>query len=153
MLPAYKKWVPKEEVVKSMSLVSKILPPLSNQDAIRLSVMLPLLSESLENGNLPSREEKGVSDLESIHKDLATYALNSDYDATSRSAASSCLFSYIVHLAKKDTQTCPAQPLLEDVVMPGLLDASKDLEKEKLKGSNSRERVVDCLNLCSLLVR
>ena len=144
MLPAYKGWVPTEEVVKSISLVSRILPPLSDEDAIRLSVMLPLLAESLENGNLPSPEEPGISEFEATYKDLATYALNSEYDARSRSAASSCMFSYIVHLAKKDSTTCPSKLLLEEIVMPAIVEASSE------KGVG--EKLSDLLNLSSILV-
>lgn len=142
LLPAYKSWVPKREIVRSATQVAKILPPLSDQDVVRLSVMLPLLAESLENGNLPSKEEPSAA-LAAL--DLANYALNCDYDSRSRSAAGACLHAYIVHLAK-DAQECPAKQLLEDVVMPALLEGMKDSADK-----TSNASVVDCLNLSSVL--
>lgn len=114
--------------------------------------MLPLLAESLENGNLlplgePGASEAALKEFASIRSDLASYALNGG-DVRSRSAAAACLFSYIVHLTKHDAQECPAKKLLEDVVMPALLDASRDLGQK----ATARETVVDCLNLSSVLV-
>ena len=139
--------------MRLMSGVAKILPPLSNQDITRLALLLPTLAASLENGNLPSQEEMKAPEFAfDVRGDLVSYALNSDYDEVSRSAAAACLHSSILHLANSDSQDCPAKHLLQDSVMGTLLEAAKDLNESSTLTKTSTVKVVDCFNLCSIVV-
>lgn len=152
LLPAYEKWVPRKEVFNMVSVVSKVLPPLSNKDVNKLSISLPLLASSFENTEALCKETGPdytamVQQLSSIANDLAFYSLNLNYDARSRSAAATCLHAYIVYFANRDIGKCPVEPLLEEVIVPSLLQGLKAAPSD-----HSVKESVDCLNLAAVLV-
>ncbi|CAB9508742.1 MMS19 nucleotide excision repair protein homolog [Seminavis robusta] len=150
LLPAYTTWVPKAEAMKLLSQVSNILPPLSDGDSIKLSILLPLLAAALENGNLPQLSSNSAAFGLAIStcSELAQYTLDSGYEPASRTAAASCLYSYIVNFSDRTQANCTAKQLLVEVVTPALIDASNELREPNpvVEG-----KVVDCLNLCSIV--
>lgn len=158
LLPAYQKWVPSTEVYNLVSTISKILPPLSDKDVAKLSITLPLLSASLEACELnrsDSRYEAMVEQITSVVAELASYALNLDYDARSRSAAAACLHTYIVYLAPREIEVCPVQRILENVIMPSLvaaLESTSNKSQAQRSCSSTVAGFVDCLNLASVVV-
>jgi hypothetical protein len=144
-----------------VSSVSKILPPLSDKDAIKLSITLPLLSASLETAELMSNEkdaeyERMVEQLSSIYFDLASYSINADYDPRSRSAAAACLHAYIVHFAPKVSNDCPVLPLLEKVIIPAVGSVFESLSQKARASERDKYSLlsdfVDCLNLAAVMV-
>ena len=163
LLPAYERWVPSAEVSKLSSIVSKVLPPLSYKDVIKLSITLPLLSASLESGGLASGKdstplEAVLENLKSIDTDLAAYALNTDYDARSRSAAAASLHFSIVQNGRSHSNAheCRARHLLEEVIMPALVLSLDRKPGRSAKigfgGDDKNVAFVDCLNLASVVV-
>ena len=146
--------------MKFLSIISRILPPLANSDIARLSVTLPLLSATLENGTLPLPDDPmfhSVADqFASIACDLASYAVSAGHEPRSRAGAATCLHVYITHFARCETNLCPARQVLEDVVVPSIWLAYDDLvnvSRGKLAEDESTlEQFVDCLNLCSDIV-
>ena len=154
LLPAYQTCLPQEVFLSYLSMISKVLPPLSSEDTTRLSIVLPLLSAALEKGTLPLPDDPSfhsAADLfASIGCDLANYAIGSEYEARSRTGAAACLHAYITNFWR-DTNVCPAQQLLKDVAIPNLLLAYDNLRNAP-KGKLNEEHFVDCLNLCMNLV-
>ena len=159
LLYAYKYRVPPDQVLKLLSRVAKILPPLSDSDTDRLSITLPLLSASLENGNLPSPRDPEfqsiVEQLTSIKFDLATYALSAEYETRSRSASATCLYSHIVRFFDVDSPECPAKQLAADVVTPAFLLSFADLTKSRKNAQRKLtevQKLMDCLEMYSVIV-
>lgn len=136
-------------------MASKVLPPLSDQDNHKLSVILPLLSASFECNSFSSQV---VADqLHSISNDLVTYALSSDYDSMSRSAAASCLNASLVEFGDRTAQACPVRALLEKVVLSTLKTAlgsfpAKVGEATSVVEIQATASLTDCLNVIGLLV-
>lgn len=154
LLPAYQTCLPPEVFLSYLSIISKVLPPLSNEDTTRLAILLPLLSAALEKGTLPLPDDPSfhsAADLfASIGCDLASYAIGTEYEARSRIGAAACLHAYITHF-RRETNVCLAQQLLKEVAIPNVLLAYYSLRKAQ-KGNLTEEHFLDCLNLCMDLV-
>jgi len=151
---AYQSSVPAVEIAKLLSVISNILPPLSDSDNGRLAITLPLLAKALEYNTLPSPDDPMfhsiAEQLASIDNDLARYALGAAYESKSRSGAATCLHVYITHFARQEVNGYATKKVLEDVIVPGLWSAYDELKE---KGSHGAlEAFVDCLNLCSNIV-
>lgn len=90
MLAAYHNRTPDEDAKTLVSLTSEMLPPLSDNDNIRLCCVLPILSTILA-GNHCLNEII----LTPLLSPLVDYALARENHEAARSAASSCIFSII----------------------------------------------------------
>ena len=131
-IPAYKKAaVPISHLERFVSSVSKVLPPLSQKDNIRLSVTLPIIAAILGNPQMRSKvDEMGASllkQLEDMASPIADYALCSEWDPKARSAASSCLFQILLYY-QKDKTKCISSSVLKESISPSVTAACNQCE-------------------------
>jgi hypothetical protein len=150
LLPAYKKSVPNDTLVKLSEDVSAIVPPLSEEDSINLYIRLPILGAALASlRSYPDGdiyEDAMETDQTSLQEiciamlpGLTEYVLAKDYDAKARSAAASCIYA-ILSLGNLVATDCPVKPLVKDIINRSLSSAAGHIS------------VLDCLNLMSLMV-
>ncbi len=90
LLAAYHNRTPDEDAKTLVSLTSEMLPPLSDNDNIRLCCILPILSTILAG-----KHNLDENILTPLLSPLVDYALASENHKAARSAASSCIFSII----------------------------------------------------------
>lgn len=158
LLPAYENSVPAEHISKLLCCAAKLLPPLSDSDAYELSITLPLLSASLVSGSIPPQSDpmfqRLVDRFASIRFDLASYALSTEYEARSRSAAATCLHAYIAHFVPPESPECPAKELMKDVLVPGVLQSFNEMKRtgEATNKSYVLRKFADGLNLAATVV-
>ena len=158
MLPAYENSVPAEHTSKLLCRAAKLLPPLSDSDAYELSITLPLLSASLESGSILCQSDpmfhRLVDRFASIRCDLAVYALSTEYEARSRSAAATCLHAYIAHFVPPESPECPAREMMKDVLVPGMLQSLDEMKRtgEATKKSSILRKFTDGVNLAATVV-
>lgn len=120
LLPAFRRCVPSARLQQLLSMISNILPPLSQADNFRICVWLPFLAEAL----LATQDTINSQDTTSIEQEVAANLVKglseiliaTEFDATTRSAAGSCLYS-VVGLSK-EIPTCPVGPIISSSVGP-----------------------------------
>ncbi|KAL7545756.1 hypothetical protein ACHAWF_009108 [Thalassiosira exigua] len=164
LIPAYECPSAVSSCGSLVQFVGQILPPLSKWDEVKLSVAFPLLAAVLRAPNERGRvyESSTLETLRSLIPYLAEFSMSSDYDAGTRSAAASCLFSVLFFSEETKCDAQVIQTLLKEVVRPVACDAvsslkeMKDITLQRFESQNyfltSFTRLQDALNFMSLLV-
>jgi len=134
--------------------ITPIVPPLSETEHAKLSIMLPILASILSSGVLAnqnnvtkdfSNNEKNVlpprTSLATMALSLCEYVLCDDNPKESRSAASSCVFSLVLYdcddgndvMKDDDDEEEPHIPLAQllwtKCISPVILDAINDMKE------------------------
>jgi len=143
IIPAYKKVaVPTSHLDRFVSSVTKVLPPLSQKDNIRLSVMLPIVAAILGNTQMRTKVDNMdallLNQLEEMASPIADYALCSEWDRKARSAASSCLFQILLYY-QQDKAKCISSSVLKESISPSVADAL-DQDFGRMADENEKEK-------------
>lgn len=156
LLPAYAKFVPDARIEKLIKAISDVVPPLSDKDSARLSILLPLLAASLQ-GKIVAKPHASCIDkneyqaqkmLTTLTKDLAEYALNQDNHSDARTAAASCLHAATIAIG--NGHECPVLPILRKIIAPSLTCFAETFNKSA--DPSAITSILDCLTLLSVLV-
>jgi hypothetical protein len=146
---AYKYGVTTKHLDSLVRAVDYVLPPLSFADAVKLSILFPILAaamQSYEPGNPVATDENYIQEtLASMASDLVDFALNSDNHPIARSHAGLCLHASISKASFRDLQECPAQSILKNKLIPSfktIFDSRND---------TSACDFADCLNIITIL--
>ena len=156
IIPAYRNDapVPVATLQRMIVSVSKVMPPLSQRDNVRVSVMLPLVAAILGNSRMQQStrgDEIGASifdQLEAMAVSVADYSLCYDWDPRARSSASSCLFLILLHY-QRDKAKCIGPAILKDCIsavgqyIKGNCEEATGRSLESLRSS---------LDLCAVVV-
>ena len=146
LLPAYQRPIPMENQSRIIAFTGQVLPPLTDWDNAKLSVILPLLSTVLSSNKINSKSD--TTSLELMCPYLVDYSLDKDNDSSSRCAASSCVFS-IVSNYDFDKKDCLGMSLSKNNVCSPL---SAQIVDDNHKIVISADVIQDSLNLLALLV-
>ncbi len=126
-----------------ISRASQVLPPLSDWDVAELCTVLPILSVILSSDLILSEELNKL--LTCMISDLTQYALSDDNQASTRSAAASCVFSIIAKHQDNDSQRCLGLDVLKDIVCPTIVS---NMER---KSQDELDELEDALNFLALV--
>ena len=157
-IPAYKKAaVPTSHLERFVSSVSKVLPPLSQKDNIRLSVTLPIIAAILGNPQMRSKVDEMdaslLKQLAEMASPIADYALCSEWDPKARSAASSCLFQILLYY-QQDKTKCISSSVLKESISPSVIAACNQ-ESESMtdenEEANSHEAIKTTFDLLAVV--
>ena len=146
LLPAYQRPIPGRNQSRIIAFTGQVLPPLTDWDNAKLSVILPLLSTVLFSNKIDSKSD--TTSLELMCPYLVDYSLDKDNDSPSRCAAASCVFS-IVSNYDFDKKDCLAMPLSKNNVC---LRLSAYMADDNQKTDINSEIIQDSLNMLALLV-
>ena len=146
LLPAYQRPIPMENQSRIIAFTGQLLPPLTDWDNAKLSVMLPLLSTVLFSNKINSTSD--TTSLELMCPYLVDYSLDKDNDSPSRCAAASCVFSIVSHY-DCDKKDCLGMSLSKNNVCSPL---SAQIVDDNHKIVISDDVVQDSLNFLALLV-
>lgn len=112
--------------------VDQVLPPLSEQDEVKLYVTFPLLAALLNGQNdvWTVMNSTTALRLQAMTTYLAQFSISTDHDCHSRSAAASCLFAILTH-GNDATDSDPGsiRNLLETVCFPAITDAAAKMQQ------------------------
>ena len=145
LLPAYEQPVPNENQSSIIRYTSQVMPPLSDWDNAKLSIILPVLSVMLFSNEIDSNSDK--ASLELMCSYLVEYSLDKDNHSTPRRAAASCVFS-IVSKYDASKQNCLGMLLCKNNICSPLsvqLDGDRNVDI-------SSEVIEDSFNFLALLV-
>ena len=142
---------------KLVQFIGQILPPLSKWDEVKLSVAFPLIAAVLRAPNERGRlfESATLETMRSLVPYLAEFSMCSNHDASSRRAASSCLFCILMFSEDTKCDVGVIKNLMHEVVCPVACDAASSLEemKDHMKFQQADfSRLGDALSFISLLV-
>lgn len=112
LLTAYLYAVPSKHFEQLVSYSSRILPPLTDWDNIKLFVIIPIIGASLTRNDFGS-----VHALLDMLPYLVEYCLNNDNHSTTRTHAASLSFVIIERLSKLE-EICPARKFFVDLLLP-----------------------------------
>jgi len=146
LLPAYH-GTPPSKVNNVVSLVSQVLPPLSEYDNTKLCVLLPIMSTILADKVILEKET--LDSLRIITPYLIDYSIGKDHNNTVRSAACSCIFSIIAKQLKNDS-TCPGLKLLKDIICPSIVRVLTVTE-DRTPCKNHVEELQDAINITAVI--
>ena len=157
----YEHKIPGSQLLKTVNWVGKVLPPLSDMDILKLSVMLPLLSVSLENAGLPTDDTYNGSQIKELEEliycmigDFADFTIGPEHDTSARVYAARCLHASIVRFTPHDTLECPVHNLMKHKLLPAFRQGTSSL-KEKPIQPRQRETAtsicIDAINVIAML--
>lgn len=155
LLPAYDHQVPKAHLQKLVSIVSPLLPPLSEADTAKLSVYLPVFAAAIERCNFKNSADSTVveGDWTSITNDLVGFALDTENHSSARSYSVACVHALISRLIPIEAGVCPSLALLQTVVVPTLHElTSADYTKRGAESvAAAVAKVMDILSITAVV--
>jgi hypothetical protein len=143
ILTAYLYTVPSNHLEQLVSYSSRILPPLTEWDNIKLFVVIPILATSLTRSVY-----EGANNLLEMLPYLVEYCLNADNRSNTRTHAASLAFAIIERLSRHE-DICPARKILVDLLYPCF---TKCCELHVERADNSFDEFSNVLSLIALLV-
>ncbi|EEC47078.1 predicted protein [Phaeodactylum tricornutum CCAP 1055/1] len=122
LLPSYQSLVSAKHLERLVSLVSPCLPPLTQIDAVKVSLVLPFLATSLQHSSsgLVS-SDLGIQigqALEQIVAYLCDFTLDPEYDHEARSYAAACLQISISRFIPRNSNPCRVELILKKQIIP-----------------------------------
>lgn len=121
---SYEVNVASQHFIQLVSFVSQLLPPLSDVDAIRLSMAVPFLSAALESKDsslaCTGDEKVACEQLRGMIRDLADFSMANDFFPAARVHSARCLHAIISKLTPRNAQECPSRDLVRDILLPTL---------------------------------
>jgi len=141
VLPVYSNGTPHEKILYLVSLVADVLPPLTDNDNVKLCCLLPIVSIIL-TGDHNLHE----SILYPLLSPLIEFCLASENDECARRSAASCISSIISHSIHDDNIVL-IENILSELAAKFLSHIRQIDHDEKLNTSELR----DILNLISLV--
>jgi hypothetical protein len=122
LLPSYQSLVSAKHLERLVSLVSPCLPPLTQIDAVKVSLVLPFLATSLQHSSsgLVS-SDLGIQigqALEQIVAYLCDFTLDPEYDHEARSYAAACLQISISRFIPRNSNPCRVELILKQQIIP-----------------------------------
>lgn len=136
--------------------VDKVLPPLSSEESVRLGVILPLFSATMEKvcpeEASPRNENSPFTLVRTMGPSLLDYAMSSDSYIEARVHAGRCLHASIARFTPRNAQECPARNLVQSRLLPLILEAAKSNGAAMRDTGNDTIRMFsECMSLLALL--
>lgn len=125
------------------SYLSRTVPPLTEWDNIKLSMIFPIIATSLTHHVI-----NAASDLTEIAPYLVEYSLNAENNCTTRSHAALLAFAIIERQSGKES-ICPEKKILVELLFPCL---ARSWERHIERVKESFDDFADILHLISILV-
>jgi hypothetical protein len=146
---AYEYGVQRKHFETLVRAVDHVFPPLSFADAIKLSILFPILSaamESYESDDPDATDENYIQEtLASMTPDLVDFAWNSDNHPIARSHAGLCLLASISKFSFRNPPECPAQSILKNKLIPSFKAIFETMNDTSVCD------FADCLNIMTIL--
>jgi len=150
---AYQRRIAAEQLKKLVLAVSKTLPPLTDPDTVKLSILLPMLSAALVSSASKKDDLSLIEEEQSLSlaADLAEFSINAEFYARSRSYAMLCVQSLLSSYTARDADKCPCLVLLENLAMPSLRTACDCAIAGDKRSQKDAPSVGDCFSLLAVL--
>ena len=146
-------------LTKIVDSISKVLPPLSDMDTLRLSVILPLLAVALENARSPSSNATADSDdtklqalLHDMIGDLADFTMVPENHSIARVHAARCLHAVIVRFVPhNNTLGCPVENLAKNNLFPVIHQGMSTLTEKSIQSHQKETAASTCIDALNVL--
>ena len=112
-----------KELYSIVKRVSPIIPPLNEGDVSKLALSLPILATLLSRLEVIIYENDLSAELSLMLPSLCEFSMGKDSDSTTRSSASSIIYSIIIKCPQNKNDL--VSHAFKSCISPTLLDASK----------------------------